>query len=741
MPDILSPAAEIEDLDEEAQPPYPYLHSVPHSDDSHGFDPATVSESIQKSSTAASGASSSPLCSSRQLRCSSSPVDNDWLQRVYERVLESRQEDIKREMRDVSYFRRVHLCQKDPISGFSGLKEVADSTPDADAGRDNQQNPSKDTDSHESTPNPSGASPGSNGNSGGSQNSSLPFKEQNSVTTYNHFESLGEVGPDFEAIWIENEKRVYETVNLPWIVSSLMESEVTTNHGVELPWERCSIESSRGFRDNGLSLQPSEGWCDEATVHQVEEGRRKGGRREGARLPEGWRQRARRACFRCSIMLKQVRLSRTYQDIQKMAGLSWQCSPSPNGACAECTRCLRGRLTILPCDSSYLQDRASLLMPGKISPQRSCSIIVDSRFIPEALTSHLSLSNVSKFIHQHVGSVSEKRFQLSVDIGIGRHIPFEALAFYPTPASELTHSIGVEMTSSTSSSRVVRRTLYISPVLAIKPMQRSVNQWLNDTIFADLDTWANWLGSPFHHLSWQSGVINAVCEYIRSQAGQTIPTPTSETPRPLGEDTLRMALKLSVLNFFMSHQLIISEEKKPGLERELGIQVPIGFISPRLVNKIFKMAMAPIIRRLAYMVLERLDSMIREDNGSATWGSAFCVTILLLSICGESEISLDDITACAIARGDFSKDRDRTMDDIIGVDTHLANVLIALFHEKFRTKEKDGFNPFQRPLEQVGATASVHECTSALVGAISTVTREHRKFRLVFEARLVTNLQ
>jgi hypothetical protein len=67
--------------------------------------------------------------------------------------------------------------------------------------------------------------------------------------------------------------------------------------------------------------------------------------------------------------------------------------------------------------------------------------------------------------------------------------------------------------------------------------------------------------------------------------------------------------------------------------------------------------------------------------------------ILLLTIAAEIEISLDDIVACAEARGEFSRSRDDAATERRILEHLVPETIITFFYARFKSPKN--YNPFQ----------------------------------------------
>jgi hypothetical protein len=320
-------------------------------------------------------------------------------------------------------------------------------------------------------------------------------------------------------------------------------------------------------------------------------------------------------------------------------------------------------------------------------------------------------------------------FEIRLTAGYGEPFLLDALTFIPANNSQLTHGLGIVMNEeSTASSRVWHETPFISLQFMSGLLLNQVQCWLNEILFSKLEGWPDF-SCGRDCFSWQRGILQSICRFFTSHTHSMKSEGIGREEWPCRPKMLRKALEFSILTFVMGHQLLIPEDEKSRLADELDIYIRQDTnVSCRLPNKIFKMQLLPMLNRLANDVLTELHVSLRDSKDAADWGFDFSVMILLLTVVAENQISLDDVVACAIDRGDCGRSREvDAMADIKALETSLTDLLIKLFDKKYKSRG-DNFNLFQFPHQ--GAEIDTDEITQQLVRDVSSVIDSHRKWIL-----------
>lgn len=316
-------------------------------------------------------------------------------------------------------------------------------------------------------------------------------------------------------------------------------------------------------------------------------------------------------------------------------------------------------------------------------------------------------------------------FEIRLTAGYGEPFLLDALTFIPANNSQLTHGLGIVLNEeSTASSRVWHVTPFISLQLVSSGLLlNQVQIWLDEILFSNLEGWPDFSCGQ-NCFSWQRGILQSICRFFTSHARSINSEGIGREQWPGRPKMLRKALEFSILTFVMGHQLLIPEDEKSRLAGEIYIPQDVN-VSCRLPNKIFKMQLLPMLKRLASDVLTELHFSLRDSKDAADWGFDFSVMMLLLTVVAENQISLDDVVACAIKRGDLGRSREvDAMADIKALETSLTDVLIKLFDKKYKSRG-DSFNPFQ--ISHQGVEIDTDEITQQLVRDISSVIDSHRK--------------
>jgi hypothetical protein len=332
---------------------------------------------------------------------------------------------------------------------------------------------------------------------------------------------------------------------------------------------------------------------------------------------------------------------------------------------------------------------------------------------------------VEKFCKDNTMCTTRNNFEIRLTTGYGQPFLLDALTFLPADNSELTHGVGVVMNDQGESSRVWHETPFLSLHLMTGDVIDKVQIWLNEILFLDLEGWPEYYYGR-HCFSWQRGILQAICNFFTNHSRNLDNEGIHRDQWSGRPKMLRKTLEFSILTFVMGHQLLIPEDEKLRLAAELDIYIPQGTnVSCRLLNKIFKMVLLPKLQDLTDDIMTELHASFRDSKNPSDWGFDFSVMILLLTVVGENQISLDDVVACAIERGDFSRSREiDATGEIKDLESNLPNVLMKLFDSKYKSRG-DIFNPFKS--QQAENVIGIDEITQKLVQDVWAAVDAHRK--------------
>jgi hypothetical protein len=200
---------------------------------------------------------------------------------------------------------------------------------------------------------------------------------------------------------------------------------------------------------------------------------------------------------------------------------------------------------------------------------------------------------------------------------------------------------------------------------------------------------------------WQLRILEGVCEQYRNEA-------LCDRAGAPAQQTLRSALKLSVLNYLMGHAFLVPEEDVDTLFRNLENphfqgRVPRRPVCPRPANKFLKMMALPVLRPLTEKTLSGLHELLRANVPHAMiWDKTFAIVFLCLMVISSTQRSLFQLAVARAADNDLSFGRLDAGCEARTMDSELVVHIIGMFHDKFRTNSNSkGFNPL-RPSYSAG---------------------------------------
>lgn len=297
-----------------------------------------------------------------------------------------------------------------------------------------------------------------------------------------------------------------------------------------------------------------------------------------------------------------------------------------------------------------------------------------------ALANQIGVSQMRAFLSQYLG-VNPRKFLLSLSIGFGELWIFWAVELVPT-----IHQSAVENLSalpySLSSPPVVP--LWIDPLL----MQVNIDCWL-ERMIGDLQTgWqCHWF--PDSCQIWQLKILEGICQLYRCHEAPY------DRAGVLAHQTLRYALKMSVLNYVMGHTFLVPEEHVDILFQHLENphfkQAHPKYVSPQPANKFVKMMALPVMRLVTKKTLSGLHELLRACvPHRRIWDQTFAAVFLCLMVISSTQRALSQ----RAMNNDSSYGRLDAVFDARTMDEELVAYMIGMFHDKFYTiSVSKGFNP------------------------------------------------
>lgn len=361
------------------------------------------------------------------------------------------------------------------------------------------------------------------------------------------------------------------------------------------------------------------------------------------------------SCFRCHIMKEKCVLD----EESEYDGMCKRCRDVAN----DC------RTWQLPCSKLKLQDRFHFMLPN-------------------ALISHLSRSKVREYIeHQINGFVAGSSFKLALGMDFGNPLEFNAIEFIPREQKNAP-LLAFGLTSTGSTTDLMLESPPIMPVLVdVRAIMVHLNSWLDSV---SRDTTSDFPGYcfPGAHEHWQREILTNICTYHRTYISKL------ETNGLGPFQTLRWALKLTILNHIMCHPFSVPDDKVGPLLRQLSYR-PVRqpeWVCPRLANKVIKSYCVPLLNKAISLVLEHLHRILRTTTKALLWDQAFSIVFLCLIVIAKNQVALIERAKVCMADGDQSFSMQDAVEIVREMESELSSYLIGMFHERFSTKKKGNGN-------------------------------------------------
>jgi hypothetical protein len=422
---------------------------------------------------------------------------------------------------------------------------------------------------------------------------------------------------------------------------------------------------------------------------------RKAGRRTGP-LSESGRQNARLmrkngSCYRCFAMREKCILDEESRH---------------DGICQRCRRIVNSlRSWDIPCSGIGLNKRTKFFIPGFLADQ-------------------LSGCRVNAFLKEHIRSLLRGRvIKLLLTAGFGKPLILDAVQVVPCD-QERVRMRGVSPANGGSASIVELNSPPILPYLTDRhKIERHFNHWLDSTIGeagSDLPEHC----FPGTHEYWEKRILAIICEYYRTTA------PKLEACGSTPHDTLRRALKLTVLNHMICHPFVVPGEEVKSLYGQLQGKHDLDDdqrVCPRFANKVIKSLLFPMLNKMARDVLDGLHKLLRKrGQEDSLWDPLFCIIFLCLIVVGKFQVSYLERAELGLANHDNSVSRENAAFGIEEMEGELSVHLIGQFHACFGTNRKGNgngksYNPLSRDrtTEPTSLAESVSFATDAY-GMVAT---------------------
>jgi hypothetical protein len=424
------------------------------------------------------------------------------------------------------------------------------------------------------------------------------------------------------------------------------------------------VAADGGF-DQGSELatasRPSSpgSWSIGSTMASVVTGPSKLGRRMG-RVIEFGRQNAKAirgkgSCFRCFLMSERCVLDE---------------HSANDGICQRCRKLGNSnnyRTWGLTCSEIGLDQRGIFMLP-------------------KVLVFPLTGGQLRDFVKENVQSiVPNSSIKLALTIGFGEPLRLNAVEIVPRGQGAI-RMLGFTMSSRGQTIALELGSPPVIPFLTDRVLiERHINGWL-DKIIREEDSELPEHCFPEARERWLREILTIICRYHREHL------PNLETEGHGAYQTLRWALKLTVLNHIMCHPFVVPDDEVGALDHQLQnyrVSPSAKWICPRLANKIIKHMLVPMLKRTIDRVLGGLQKVLRtRGDDSSRWDQAFCVVFLCLIVMSKAQASLVERAIVGSLNNDDSFTLDAAASEAAEMEAELSTHLIGMFHDRFGTTRK-----------------------------------------------------
>jgi hypothetical protein len=291
-------------------------------------------------------------------------------------------------------------------------------------------------------------------------------------------------------------------------------------------------------------------------------------------------------------------------------------------------------------------------------------------------------------------SANPRKFLLNLSIGFGEPWTFWAVELVPG-IHQFHQMFGFHQQSTVEHPSALPYSLASPPIvpLWVNPllMQVNIDCWLDRMIEDSQIGWQHhWF--PDSRQIWQLKILEGIRQQYRCHEARY------DRVEALAYETLRYALKMTVLNYVMCHAFLVPENHIGMLFQHLENphfkQVRPEYVSPRAANKFVKMMALPVMRMVTKKTLSGLYELLRAVVPHwRIWDQTFAAVFLCLMVASSTQRALSQRAIICAANNDPSFGRLDALFDARTIDEELVVYIVGMFHDKFRTVSSKGFNP------------------------------------------------
>ncbi|KAI9852177.1 MAG: hypothetical protein M1838_001640 [Thelocarpon superellum] len=297
--------------------------------------------------------------------------------------------------------------------------------------------------------------------------------------------------------------------------------------------------------------------------------------------------------------------------------------------------------------------------------------------LPELLTEIHTEQRVNAYFQQHVGSIVTAMPPLTLVLGLGRPLSFEAQWYENKTDDLLTDPVFVYNPELKES---IPRFAESTSVGVRSVPEKVLSAHLDDVVASFLPYYPD-LYCAEHPNYFQRSVLRIVCHYHAASGYNQ-------------SSLLTRTLRLHILTFIMTHK-ITAPDTYAGSSS-----------CPRLAGKQIKRVLSRMHIEAFQEVFTELERLLRDirSKPTSTWPTAFPVTLLLMMSLEQMQLTIGDVTIFDSLRRsrDFmssnvyrsTRDEGRHLCQLI--EDQLVDVIRGDFHMSYKSHSSSGFNPFRR---------------------------------------------
>jgi len=219
-------------------------------------------------------------------------------------------------------------------------------------------------------------------------------------------------------------------------------------------------------------------------------------------------------------------------------------------------------------------------------------------------------------------------------------------------------------------------------------LQDQVKQWLSD-ILRDKRGDIVWHCFWDDHEKYQREILLDIWDFYHEVLNEN--------------EILKDALRFLVLSHCMIRALMVPDEDLVGLRRQLRNQdllnsLPQSSFSPKAVERVVKMCIYPLMKRLAETTTKHfIDSCYRKTESCVEKNLSFCLAFILLTVLGMNQVAVLGLAEINETRLDEGLKMAEAKELIQSMETEFADHIIRLCQYRFAPSQKRRNTTQQQP--------------------------------------------